>query len=554
MFCDKENINILTALLIAHGVKKAVVCPGSRNAAIVHNLNESGLIACYPVTDERSAGFYALGLSLADNAPVVACVTSGTALLNVAPAVAEATYRHHGLIVVSADRPQAWIGQLDGQTMSQQGAFGSFVGKSVTLPEPHDDIERWHCERLVNETLLSVKGHGCMSVHINVPVSEPLFSFTNELLPSVKAIECIRPLAEALTFYKKVIDRFLDAKRPMVVVGQISKCSKHIDNDLRLMSKNAVVLSECLSSAYTEPFDMALKLIGDDERYLPDFILYFGDTLVSKRVKRFLRRAKNAECWAVSPDGEVHDVFMNLAGVLEGNAEMVMPLMADPIGHLAKNADALEYVALWREQVSKVAAEMHCYEPRFSQMAAVREFEMSLDDMDYGFHVHYANSMSVRLACLYAGHYVWCNRGINGIEGSLSTAAGFSLATSDMVFCVIGDLSFFYDSNALWNQNIRGNLRVLLLNNGGGGIFASLNGLQDSPAYTSMVAARHKTTAKGLCESYDVGYLSARTMDELRIGLATLMTAETKRPMVLEVFTDVKEDRRVIDEYIKNIR
>ena len=122
MFSNKVNVNILASLLVAHGVRRVVVCPGSRNAPIVNDLNECSEITCYPVTDERSAGFYALGLSLADNAPVAVCVTSGTALLNLAPAVAEASYRHHGLIVISADRPPAWIDQLDGQTIQQPGA------------------------------------------------------------------------------------------------------------------------------------------------------------------------------------------------------------------------------------------------------------------------------------------------------------------------------------------------------------------------------------------------------------------------------------------------
>ena len=131
MYSSKENVNILTALLVAHGVKHAVCCPGSRNSPIVHNLNECPDIACYPVTDERSAGFYALGMSQCLKQPVVVCVTSGTALLNLAPAVAEAYYQHIPLIVISADRPQAWIDQLDGQTLPQPDALGRFVSKAV---------------------------------------------------------------------------------------------------------------------------------------------------------------------------------------------------------------------------------------------------------------------------------------------------------------------------------------------------------------------------------------------------------------------------------------
>ena len=155
MYSNKENVNILTSLLVAHGVRHAVVCPGSRNSPIVHNLTECPDIQCHSVTDERSAGFYALGMSLCLCEPVVVCVTSGTALLNLAPAVAEAFYQRASLIVISADRPPQWIEQLDGQTLPQPGVFGSFVRKSVSLPEPHDDETRWYCNRLVNEALLS---------------------------------------------------------------------------------------------------------------------------------------------------------------------------------------------------------------------------------------------------------------------------------------------------------------------------------------------------------------------------------------------------------------
>ena len=247
MFGNKENINILTALLVAHGVKRTVVCPGSRNAPIVHNLNECGKIRCIPVTDERCAGFYALGMSLATDTPVAVCVTSGTALLNLAPAVAEASYRHHGLIVISADRPSAWIGQLDGQTLDQPGAFGRFVSKCVNLPEPHDGIERWQCNRMVNEALLAVRSRGRMSVHINVPISEPLFEFDTAALPHERVIESIRPTLDVRTFGTYVVKALLAARKPMLVVGQLNRQSVEVGTALQTISGRIAVLSEPLS-------------------------------------------------------------------------------------------------------------------------------------------------------------------------------------------------------------------------------------------------------------------------------------------------------------------
>jgi 2-succinyl-5-enolpyruvyl-6-hydroxy-3-cyclohexene-1-carboxylate synthase len=170
------------------------------------------------------------------------------------------------------------------------------------------------------------------------------------------------------------------------------------------------------------------------------------------------------------------------------------------------------------------------------------------------FTIHYANSSAIRLANIFARHRVYCNRGVNGIDGSLSTAAGFSVVSDENVFCVIGDLSFFYDQNALWNQNLRGNFRILLLNNGKGGIFNLLRGLELSPARDQFVAAEHHTYAEGICQQNNVRYLKATNMEELQQGISTLLNIESARPVLLEVFTDPAEDERVFKDYYKTLK
>lgn len=555
MFGDKENINILTALLVDHGVKRAVVCPGSRNAPIIHNLNECEEITCYPVTDERSAAFYALGMSLADNAPTVVCVTSGTALLNLAPAVAEASYRHHGLIVISADRPAPWIDQLDGQTLPQYNALGHFVGKCVNLPEPTNDTERWYCNRLVNEALLSVTAHGRKSVHINVPISEPLFDFRTETITHQRVIRSVSSSLDIEAFRRLVSHMLSTAKRPMLLVGQICERMDEVEKALKIIERSIAVLAEPLSSGGQRLFDLTLAVHGDEDGLAPDFLLCVGDTLVSKRAKAFLRNNDIAETWLVSEDGNVYDTFMQLTGVFEGNPVEAILSLADIVNDdVIDCRHAQQYATMWNARMCEIARQMVEIEPSYSQLAAVREFEISLEDMDYAFNVHYANSNAVRLACIYSGHYVWCNRGVNGIEGSLSVAAGFSVVSDSMVFCVIGDLSFFYDQNALWNTNIGGNFRILLLNNGCGGIFYSLRGLDESKAFDRLVAGHHNTTAKGICEQNDVGYLSACNMDELRLGMASFMTVNTKRPLLFEVFTDAVKDKEAIKYFMHELK
>lgn len=546
MFTDKENINILTALLVSHGVKHAVVCPGSRNAAIVHNLSECGSISCTPVTDERSAGFYAIGMAQSTGRPVVVCITSGTALLNLAPAVAEAFYQHIPLVVVSADRPAAWIDQLDGQTIPQPNALGRFVRCSVSLPEPKDETERWACNRMVNEALHIATIRGCGPVHINVPITEPLFNFTVAQLP-IERVFMSLPLSHTIDC-TAVVGRMCSAKRPMVVLGQ-TKHGLLNNNTLKELEEKIVVLREPLSSnSYSVAhFDEVLHAIGTNSDYMPDTLLYIGDTVVSKRARKFLRLSKARTIFVTADASRVSDPLMGLTDIVECEQPN------DILKVLATSMETNDFHQRWSKALQVADSIAEDYEPRYSQMAAVKYFEEQLEDMDYSFHTHYANSTSIRLANIYAGHYVWCNRGVNGIEGSLSTAAGFSLVTDDKVFCIIGDLSFFYDQNALWNARLRGNLRILLLNNGCGGIFHQLHGLDKSPVCDSMVAAAHHTEARGICTQNDIGYIRASNVQEMQIGIVRLLTEPTKRPMLLEVDTSPDDDTQAIQEYYSTL-
>jgi len=492
MYSNKENVNILTSLLVAHGIHHAVVCPGSRNAPIVHNLNECPDIQCYPVTDERSAGFYALGMTQALKEPVVVCVTSGTALLNLYPAVAEAYYQHRPLVVVSADRPPQWIDQLDGQTLPQPDALGRFVKKAVSLPEPHDEESRWYCNRLINEALMVKYG----PVHINVPITEPLFDFSTPKLPEERKIEFLPADISNVTL-SHLCRMFLQAKRPMLIAGQ---------------PMNALM-------------DEAVAQIGDDDEYVPDFVLYTGGSIVSKRLKHFLRKAK--ETWVVNKTGEVTDTFMNLTHVVQGDSEVVADMVRFNLEEMPH-----PFVQKWEALLTQIRQQLDAKELPYSQAAVVKYFEQKRGANI----VHYANSMAIRLANTYSKTPVYCNRGVNGIEGSLSTAAGFSCVQDDNVFCVIGDLSFFYDQNALWNQNLHGNLRILLLNNGKGGIFDILPGLENSPARDKYVAAEHHATAEGICQQNAVVYRQAKDMTQMQEGIDWLIGTDSGRPLLLEVF------------------
>lgn len=409
---------------------------------------------------------------------------------------------------------------------------------------------------------MTAASRGC-PVHINVPLSEPLFDFSTGAQPDVKAVKLFRPEALNPKVLEGIAGRFVTAARPMLVAGQCF-LEKNIQSLLDVISERFVVLHEPLGSRAVH-FDEVISAIGNNPDYMPDFILYIGDAIVSKRLKKFLRAATGAETWAVSADGEIHDTFMNQTAVIEQPPENVLGIVAfysikqekgkekaDPEAPLPPGERSRrEFHARW--QAALAAADSHAatFEPPYSQMMAVKLFESMLGNYKFKSYIHYANSSAVRLANIYANHYIYVNRGTNGIEGTLSTAAGFSIATNDMVFCIIGDLSFFYDNNALWNQCLRTNIHILLLNNGGGGIFHQLPGLEASPVRDKFIAAKHHSNACDLCNAHGFRYISAHNAKELKMHMLSFMF-RTVNPVLYEVFTDAEEDARAVKEYYQS--
>lgn len=553
MYSDKKNILQLVALLRAHEIRNVVLCPGSRNTPIIHTLANHPYFTCYSVTDERSAGFFALGLALSSGRPAAVCCTSGTALLNLHPAVAEAFYQQVPLVVISADRPAAWIGQMDGQTLPQPNVFGPLVKSSVNLPEIHTSEEEWYCNRLVNEALLELNHHGKGPVHINVPISEPLFQFTAEDLPDVRVITRYQGLNVYDRQYDDLITRLNGYTKRMMVVGQMNLIYLFERKICKLLYKHFAWLTEhtgnqTVPGIPVKNFDAIIYSLPEEEqaKLVPDLLITYGGHVVSKRLKQLLRKHPPKEHWHVAADGQVADTFCSLTTVIE----------MDPFEFLEKIAYLLEnkpceYPKRW-EQLSKQMAEPDF---AFSEMAAIGKVLKALPTDAV---LHLANSSTVRYAQLFQipdSVEVCCNRGTSGIEGSLSTALGYAWASDKLNFVLIGDLSFFYDMNALWCNHLRGNLRIMLLNNGGGEIFQSLPGLKMEARTHRFVTALHQTKAEGWAQERGFDYTAVHTMEELDAALSDFMQADQQgNPKFMEVFTDKAEDVRLLKEYYHGLR
>ena len=548
MYTDKKNILQLVALLEAHGVTKIVLCPGSRNIPLVHTLSTHPSFKCYSVTDERSAGFFAIGLALNGGAPAAICCTSGTALLNLHPAVAEAFYQNVPLVVISADRPAAWIGQMDGQTLPQPGVFGTLVKKSVNLPEIYTDEDEWYCNRLVNEALLETLHHGKGPVHINVPVTEPIFRFTTETLPEVRVITRYQGLNIYDRDYNDLIQRLNQYQKRMIIVGQMNLIYLFEKKYSKLLYKHFAWLTEHIGNQTipgipVKNFDVAIYAMDGEMqgKMAPELLITYVGHIVSKRLKKFLRNNPPKEHWHVSPDGEIVDLYGSLTTVIE----------MDPFEFLEKIAFLLEnktpqYPLLW-ENFCKTLPQP---ELPYSEMSAIGALIQALPQQCA---LHLANSSAVRYAQLFtvpATVEVCCNRGTSGIEGSLSTAVGYAAASDKLNFVVIGDLSFFYDMNALWNGNFGANLRILLLNNGGGEIFHTLPGLEMSGTSHKFITAVHKASAKGWAE--DRGFLYQKVEDEVQLEEAIQLFTQPEpmtQPVLVEVFTNKNKDARILKDF-----
>ena len=552
-FTDKKNVLQLVALLEAHQVTKVVLCPGSRNIPLVHTLATHPSFTCYSVTDERSAGFFAIGLSLSSGERTAVCCTSGTALLNLHPAVAEAFYQNVPLVVISADRSAAWIGQMDGQTVPQPGIFGGLVKRSVQLPEIETDEDEWYCNRLINEALLETHHRGKGPVHINVPISEPLFQFTTETLPEVRVITRYQGLNVYDRDYDELIKRLNGYSKRMVVVGQMNLIYQFEKRYVKLLYKHFSWMTEHLGNQ-TIPgmplknFDAAIYGMNDEmqEAFRPELLITYGGHIVSKRLKKFLREHPPKEHWHVSPDGEIVDLYGSLTTVIE----------MDPFEFLEKIASLLEnktpqYPLLWENYCKELP------EPQleYSEMSAIGSLIQQLPNPST---LHLANSSTVRYAQLFplpTTIEVCCNRGTSGIEGSLSAAIGYASISDKLNFVVIGDLSFFYDMNALWNGHVGSNVRILLLNNGGGEIFHTLPGLEMSGTSHKFVTAVHQTSARGWAEERGFKYLKAEEEGQLTEAM-TLFAQPTslEQPLLLEVFTNKNKDARILKEYYHQLK
>ena len=551
----KKGIRQIVETLAALGLQEVVLCPGSRSAPLVISFNRHPQFRCTSIRDERSAAFFAMGMAIELKRPVAVVSTSGSAALNFAPAISEAYYQRIPLIVITADRLKEWTDQGDGQTINQTGIYRNYIRKSYELrgDADHDD-DFWYNNRCLNEgwnkATITDKG----PVHFNIPLSEPLYHTAG--LPAMPqrvfsevAIE--RNLTrDALSHLKEI---FSVSHKVMILIGQHQK-DIELQQVLSKMASldNVVVLTESTANMHDKQFvaniDRCITTLEDDDAkpYMPDLLITIGGAIVSKRIKAVLRNYMPKYHWNISLHHDFIDTYQCLTTAIP-----MLPVSFFRQFDRNLSIPHSEYRQLWqdRQHNSEKLHQQFCEQCSYSDFAV---FNRIFKHLPGDVSVHIANSSPIRYAQLFDYSHVaetWCNRGTSGIDGCTSTAMGSAFVAQDKRFLMItGDVAFNYDINAFWNDYKIENLNIVVINNGGGGIFRIISGPDTIEEMEPYFETTMDTDARLVAERHGWHYLKAFNQESLAETLKTLFLPEAKK-YIVEIFTEPKTNPDVLKQY-----
>lgn len=557
MMNAKPSCQIVTDVLARQGVRDAVVSPGSRNAPLLLALDGERLINKHVVIDERSAAFIALGMAQASHRPVVLCCTSGTALLNYAPAIAEAYYQNIPLIILSADRPAEWIDQDDSQTLRQFEALRNYVKDSFDIPDFEAENKEmcWFANRTANDAFISSISGRPGPVHINMHFSAPL-TIQHGRISDQRIISTTDTSSSLPPRVIKHLAEEAAGKRVLVVAGQY-RPSNRINRAVTVLSHmpNVAIWAESIANIHTpdivDCIDRTLTGIDDNsEEYNPELIISFGGALVSRKGKEFLRKQRQCDHWSIGYRRDrLADPFMHLTRVIETSPEVFMSHFAYALCRCHPNG---KYAAIWSEAAEE-AAKRHAVKVETSPWSALRAFHIILSNIPPKVNLQLSNGTPIRYAQLFDCKHIhasYCNRGVSGIDGSTSTAIGASSAYAHPTLLISGDMSFAYDIGALATTFIPSDFKAIIINNSGGEIFRFIPTTSTLPSREHYFSVPPVLPLKRLAVAYGFDYYFADSEKALRSALSQFFTPGLS-PSIMEVAVPPDVSARTLTDYFK---
>ena len=563
-----------------HGITDVVLSPGSRSAPLTLAFARHPDLTVRVVPDERAAAFIGLGIAQAQRRAVALVCTSGTAGLNYAPAVAEAFFQQIPLVIFTADRPPEWIDQLDGQTLRQHNLYGAHAKGAFEFPveTAHPDA-KWFSARIINEAINLAQAAPAGPVQVNVPLREPFYPKAGEVIRYEQNVKIIREVpVQTSSIDSRLYNELKQAGKMLVVVGQqpadaritaaVTKFAAvfgvPVVGDGIANIASPIPLVQTGSAAYYPDSSSLLapahQLVSHQDVFLagmptaakqalrPDLLITVGKSLISKSLKLFLREAAPAQHWHIQAAGPVADTFRSLTRIIRCEPEQFFSQWAPA------QLSARETLQPWQQAEAKATAFLKAF---FTPETVFNEFSVFgavMSALLPHTALHLANSMAVRYANILGipqGRQieVFANRGTSGIDGCTSTAVGAALAQPHRpVVLLTGDVAFFYDRNAFWHNYPLPNLRVVLFNNHGGGIFRIIDGPRQQPELEEFFETRQALTAENTARDFNLLYFPVSSFEELEAALPVFFAAEGGAA-ILEIFTDSKTNAAFFEEY-----
>lgn len=549
----------VAALLGLHGVRRAVLSPGSRNAPLIIALARHHDIDSITVVDERQAAFVALGISLISDEPVALVCTSGTAMLNYAPAVAEAFYRKVPLIVVTADRPSEWIDQDDSQTLVQPGALTTFVKQTYDIPADIDATTdgRWLTNRLINDAILTATSGRRGPVHINVRINAPLGT-TGDYNENIRSIGIVNPRQDLTVAESRDLGRRLVSPRKVLIIAGFSSPSGRLSRALGRLAElpNVAIMTETPANVHARGvigrIDTVMSALTDDERraLTPDIVITTGGALVSRMVKEWLRSATDIEHWHVGITHTTTDCFRHLTLRVEMEAPIFFQQLASAMQpHRAPS----DYAARW-QTVSRRAVDSHDRYVNSVPWSDLRAFATILPAIPRRWNLQLSNGTSVRYAQLFDCSHIHrcdCNRGVSGIDGSTSTALGATIAyRHDPTLLISGDMSATYDIGALFSGHLSPRFKMVVVNNSGGGIFRFISSTSELDEREERFSWSPAVPWREIAAGLGLAFFEADSEEALKRAWPRF-AAESERPALLIVTTPAEQSAAILKDYFK---
>ena len=546
-YTSERNVQIVIALLKAHGIHRVIASPGTTNMTFVVSIENDPWFQVWSSVDERSAAYLACGMAAETGEPVVISCTGATASRNYMPGLTEAYYRKLPVLAITSTRGNHKVGHLIDQQIDRRNIPNDIAMESVTIPMVKDSEDERYCEIEANKAILALKMNGGGPAHINM-YTKYSKDFSAKELPAAHAI--FRHTA----FEDKLPDMPRNGKI-IVFVGAHANFSGRLTEavDRFCATYDAAVLCDH-TSGYRGKYEVHYQLVCGQKQWKSplseaNLCIHIGEVSGNSFT------IKAAHTWRVSPDGKIRDTFGSLRRVFMMPEEVFFERYA------SANASHTEYRDALLEEMEIMKSKLP--ELPFSNIWMAQRM---VDKLPKGCELHlgiYHSLRSWNFFRLPSGIQAKCNVGGFGIDGGVSTMIGASFAHPEKLFIgVFGDLAFFYDMNVVGNRHVGNNVRLLLINNGKGNEFRNYN----HPCYFLGEEADRYVAAAGhygnkshcLVKDYatDLGYeyLSASNKDEFNAVVDRFLTPKlTDKPILLEVFTETDDESNALKQTLNII-